>query len=83
MAIILFLILSVLFYSLGILFFTASEVRETTFWKLYFPPFYEEAKTKDKLLVPRKLRDDVRIILSWYFVIISAVIPLIIFNSRL
>ncbi|MEX0622171.1 MAG: hypothetical protein WD187_04270 [Candidatus Woykebacteria bacterium] len=83
MLIALFLTLSLLFYCLGILFFTANEVREPTFGKLYFSPFYEKTGDSEKLVVPRKLRDDVRIILSWYFIVVAAVMPLILINSNI
>jgi hypothetical protein len=70
----LFALIGLLFLSFGLLLLTATEFREPTFWKFYFPPFYEKTERRKGMVVYRKLKEDVKLILSWYFIITSLVV---------
>ncbi len=69
----LFVLIALLFFSFGLLLLTSEEFKDPTFWKFYFPPFYEKDDKTKKILVYRKLKKDVKLVLSWYCIITSLI----------
>lgn len=70
----LFVLIALLFFSFGLLLLTAKDFKDPTFWKFYFPPIYEKVGIIDKLLIYRKLKESVKLFLSWYFIISGLII---------
>ena len=81
MAELLFTLMALLLFIFGLLLLTAEGFEEPTFWKFYFPPFYEESGETGKLLVYRQLKENVRVALSGYFILASLVIFVLLFVS--
>lgn len=67
------ILLALLFLALGLLLLTAQEFKDPTFWKFYFPPFYEKVTKTNRLVVHRKLKEKVKLVLSWYFIAASII----------
>ena len=77
------LLIAGLFFLVGIYFLVAKEFKEPTFWKFYFPPFYEKTSEANKLIIYRKLKMRVKIALGWYFLITGVLIFILLIFANL
>ena len=76
-------LLSLLFFILGLFLLRVKGFREPTIWKLYFPPFYEETSERDKFLVYRRLKRSVKIALGWYFFVVGLLLLILLITANL